>query len=195
MADVLADGLLASYDDQIGRFGDPDAAALAALADFGDADTVTAAFVRASPARKAAFTLLVAGPIAGLGWGAVLVTADGWASAIPLASRLALGLLLGSVVLMLVIAVREQRRCRTVRLAAPGGAGTVAVLDTVMLGTVVTLVPPPSLLLLVALTGSVARIMLAARAIPALITRLRPCCGIVSPKRARWQEAATGRCR
>ncbi|MEU8193173.1 hypothetical protein AB0C10_05260 [Microbispora amethystogenes] len=172
VVDELADGLLASYDDQIGRFGDPDAAALAALSDFGDADTVTAAFVRASPARKAAFTLLVAGPIVGLGWGAVLVTADGWASAIPLASRLALSLLLGSVVLMLMIAVREQRHYRTVRLAALGGAGTVAVLDTVMLGTVVTLVPPPSLLLLVALTGSVARIMLAARAIPALVTRL-----------------------
>ncbi|MEU7880107.1 hypothetical protein [Microbispora bryophytorum] len=171
VVDELADGLLASYDDQMGRLGDPDAAARAALADFGDADTVTAAFVRASPARHAAFTLLAAGPIVGLSWGAVLITGNTWASLIPLSSRLAVGVLLGSAVLMLVIAIRDQRHYRTVRLAALGGAGTVAVLDTVMLGTVVTLVPPPSLLLLVALTGSVARIMLAARAIPAVIAR------------------------
>ncbi|NJP25358.1 hypothetical protein FLW53_14380 [Microbispora sp. SCL1-1] len=172
VVDELADGLLASYDDQMERLGDPDAAARAALADFGDADAVTAAFVRASPARHAAFTLLVAGPIVGLCWGTALITADGWAAAIPLAARLAFGLLLGSAVLMLVTAVREQRHYHTVRLAALGGAGTVAVLDTVIMGTVVTLVPPPSLLLLVALTGSVARIMLAIRAIPTLITRL-----------------------
>ncbi|MEU7890462.1 hypothetical protein AB0B54_33580 [Microbispora bryophytorum] len=171
VVDELTDGLLASYDDQMERLGDPDAAAQAALADFGDADSVTAAFIRASSARQAAFTLLVAGPIVGLSWGATIVTANGWTSAIPLSSRLAVGVLLGSAVLMLVTAIRDQRHYRTVRLAALGGAGTVAVLDTVMLGTVVTLVPPPSLLLLVALTGSVARIMLAVRAIPAVIAR------------------------
>lgn len=172
VVDELADGLLASYDDQMERLGDPDAAAQAALADFGDADTVTAAFIRASPARHAAFTLLVAGPIVGMSWGATLVTANGWTSAIPLSARLALGLLIGSVALMLVTALRAQRHYRTVRLAALGGAATVAIVDTVMLGMVVTLVPPPSLFLLVALSGSVARIMLAVRAVPTLITRL-----------------------
>ncbi|GLX09452.1 hypothetical protein [Microbispora sp. NBRC 16548] len=171
VVEELADGLLASYDDQMERLGDPDAAARAALADFGDADTVTAAFVRASPGRQAAFRLLVAGPIVGLSWGAVLVTGNAWASTIPLSSRLALGLLLGSAVLMLLIAIREGRHYRTVRLAALVGTGTVAVLDTVILGTVLTLLPPPSLLLLVALTGSITRIMLAAQAIPELVMR------------------------
>ncbi|GAA0391447.1 hypothetical protein GCM10009530_48420 [Microbispora corallina] len=169
MVDELADGLLASYDDQMERLGDPDAAARAAIADFGDADTVTAAFVRASPGRQAAFRLLIAGPIVGLSWGAVLLTGDAWASTIPVPSRLTFGFLLGSAVLMLVLAVRERRRYATVRLAALGATGTVAVLDTVILGTVLTLLPPPSPLLLVALIGSSARIMLAAQAIPELV--------------------------
>ncbi|MEW9527435.1 hypothetical protein [Microbispora sp. NPDC049125] len=171
VVDELADGLLASYDDQMERLGDPDAAARAALADFGDADTVTAAFVRTSPGRQVAFRLLVAGPIIGAGWGAVLITGDAWASAIPLPSRLVAGFLLGSAVLMLVTASRARRHYRTVRLAALAGTGTVAVLDTVLLGTVLTLPPPPSLLLFLALTGSVARIMLAARTIPELVTQ------------------------
>ncbi|GII54156.1 hypothetical protein Pth03_25450 [Planotetraspora thailandica] len=51
VVEELTDGLAASYEDQLERLRDAEAAAHAAIADFGDADTVAAAFVRASPAE------------------------------------------------------------------------------------------------------------------------------------------------
>ncbi|WP_433221975.1 hypothetical protein [Microtetraspora malaysiensis] len=169
VVEELADGLTATYEDQLKRLGDPEAAARAALADFGDADTITAAFVRLSPGRETALRMLVVGPIVGLSWGAAFIAGQEWAWRIPLLSRLAFGFMVGLVVLMLVIAVRARRYYRMVRLAALGGVGSVMVLDSVILGTVAMLLPPPSLLLILALTASVARIMLGARALPALI--------------------------
>jgi hypothetical protein len=170
VVEELADGLLASYEDQLERLGDPEAAAKAALADFGDADMITVAFVRVSPGRATAIRLLIIGPIVGLSWGAAFITGQGWAWSIPLPSRLAFGVTLGLAVLMLITAVRERYYYRTVRLAALGGAGSMVILDSVMLGTTVVLVPPPSLLLVLALTASLVRILLVVRAAPALIS-------------------------
>jgi hypothetical protein len=169
VVEELADGLLTSYEDQLERLGDPEAAAKAALADFGDADMITAAFVRVSPGRGTAIRLLVIGPIVGLSWGAAFITGQGWAWSIPVPSRLAFGVTLGLAVLMLITAVRERYFYRTVRLAALGGAGSVVILDSVILGTVAALVPQPSLLLVLALAASIVRILLVLRAVPAMI--------------------------
>jgi hypothetical protein len=63
--DELADGLYEAYETQLAEHRDPDAAAHLALAQFGDADTVTAAFIRHSPWRRTALALLATGPLIG----------------------------------------------------------------------------------------------------------------------------------
>ncbi|GAA4585683.1 hypothetical protein GCM10023194_29080 [Planotetraspora phitsanulokensis] len=171
VVEELADGLTTSYEDQLERLGDRDSAARAALADFGDADTIATAFIRLSPGRGTAIRLLAIGPLVGLTWGAALVTGHTWAWSIPLSARLAFGLALSTAVLMLVVAVRERRHYQAVRLAALGGAGSVVILDSSILGTVAALLPPPSVLLLIALVASLVRILLVVRAAPALISR------------------------
>ncbi|GAA1305319.1 hypothetical protein Psi02_79210 [Planotetraspora silvatica] len=169
VVEELADGLSTSYEDQLERLGDPEAAARAALANFGDPDTITTAFVRLSPGKTTAIRLLVIGPLVGLSWGAALVTGHTWAWSIPLPARLAFGIALSTAVFMLVLAARERRHYQAVRLAALGGAVNVIVLDSAILGTVASLVPPPSVLLLLALTASIVRILLVVRAVPAMI--------------------------
>ncbi|GII33443.1 permease prefix domain 1-containing protein [Planotetraspora mira] len=169
VVEELADGLETSYEEQLERLGDPEEAARAALADFGDPDTITTAFVRLSPGKTTAIRLLVIGPLVGLSWGAAFVTGHAWAWSIPLPARLAFGIALSVAVFMLVLAVRERRHYQAVRLAALGGAASAVVLDAAILGTVASIVPPPSLLLLLALTASIVRILLVMRAVPAMI--------------------------
>ncbi|GII54426.1 hypothetical protein Pth03_28150 [Planotetraspora thailandica] len=170
VVEELRDGLIESYEDQLERLGDAEAAAHAAIADFGDADTVTAAFVRASPGRGIAVRLLLAGPVVGLSWAAALIAGHWWTWPISPPLRLAVGLVLGLAVLMLIVAVRERHHYRTVRLAALAGATGVAVLDTTLLATVVMLPAGPSVLLVPALAASVARVLLVVRAVPEMIS-------------------------
>ncbi|MEZ0077198.1 hypothetical protein ABH927_006582 [Planotetraspora sp. GP83] len=131
MAEELADGLTEAYENQLDRLGDPDAAARAALADFGDVDTITAAFVRVSPGRGTALRLLSAGPVVGLSWGAALIAGQAWRWPVPLAPRLIFGSLLALAGLTLFVAVRERHCYRTVRLAALTGASGLVILDAV----------------------------------------------------------------
>ncbi|MEV6867845.1 hypothetical protein AB0M44_43540 [Streptosporangium subroseum] len=167
----LADGLTDTYDDHLARCGNPDAAARAALADFGDADTICAAFVRACPGRTTARRLLLTGPLVGLSWAATLVAGQAWTWPVPVALRLLFGALLILVVLALIITVRERHRYRRVRLTARGAASGLVVLDVLMLGTATAFLAHPSWPVMAVLVASVARIMLVAHSAPAMWAR------------------------
>jgi hypothetical protein len=168
VADELADGLTASYHDRLERLADPQAAARAALDDFGDIDTITAAFIRASPGRGIALRLLATGPLVGVSWGTALVLGHPWRWPIPLGARALLGTLLTLIVLTLLIAARERHRYQTVRLAALTGASALMIADIAMLATLTALLTQPTWLVLPALTASVTRTVFLARALPAL---------------------------
>lgn len=120
----LADGLQEAYEARLAQLHDPDAAAHAAIADFGDADTITAAFFRESPWRRMAMALLATGPFMGLVWGLTLISARAWDWPIPPAVRIVYGAALVAVALTLLgvaLEKRAYRRIRTATLAAAVG--------------------------------------------------------------------------
>jgi hypothetical protein len=168
VADELADGLTAGYQDRLERLGDPHTAARAALSDFGDIDTITTAFIRASPGRGTALRLLATGPLVGITWATTLILGHAWTWPIPLTARALLGTLLALVVLTLVIATRTRHRYQTARLAALTGVSALMIADIAMLAAITALLPQPTWLVLPALTASVTRTVLLARALPAL---------------------------
>ena len=62
IVDELADGLAETYRSYLDQGLGPDAAARAAIAEFGEPALVVAAFTRASPGRRVARRLLMTGP-------------------------------------------------------------------------------------------------------------------------------------
>jgi hypothetical protein len=74
----LADGLAEAYEAQLAALGDPGAAARAAITEFGDAEVITAAFVRDSPWRRTAMALLATGPVMAALWAVTLISARMW---------------------------------------------------------------------------------------------------------------------
>ena len=83
VVDELADGLIETYERQLSRGATPRAAAESAIAEFGDATLIAAAFARHAPARRAALALLVTGPAVGACWGVTLLTGHVWTWPIP----------------------------------------------------------------------------------------------------------------
>src|SRR5215472_13403998 len=71
----LADGLDETFHRCLGQGLNPEAAARAAVAEFGEPRVIVAAFTDASRGRRTARRLLSAGPAVGLCWGVVLITA------------------------------------------------------------------------------------------------------------------------
>ena len=71
------------------------------MAEFGDPQAIIAAFVAASPARRAARTLLRAGPIVGWAWAGALITWHAWHWSVPAWAYAGCGAaLLGAVALL-----------------------------------------------------------------------------------------------
>ena len=83
----LAGGLEQTHRHYLGQGLDPDAAARAAVAEFGEPQVVVAAFTSTSPARRAARKLLAIGPVVGACWGAALVINRAWAWPVPVGVR------------------------------------------------------------------------------------------------------------
>lgn len=106
LAEELADGLTETYEAHLATGLQPQAAARAAIEQFGDADTIATAFVHAAPARRAARVLLGTGPVVGGCWAAVLLTARAWTWPIPAAAALAFGTCLAAVIALLATAAR-----------------------------------------------------------------------------------------
>ncbi|MFI7702013.1 hypothetical protein [Nonomuraea sp. NPDC049480] len=167
----LADGLQQAYEAQLAELPDPEAAAHAAIADFGDADTITAAFFRESPWRQIAMTLLATGPFMGVVWGLTLLSVQVWDWPIPPAVRIVYGTALIAVALTLLTVTREKRAYRQTRTATLAAAASLVALDAGMLAAVMTVPSIAVWPLLLAVPASLIRIIATLRALPATLTR------------------------
>ncbi|WP_405144349.1 hypothetical protein OG589_41590 [Sphaerisporangium sp. NBC_01403] len=166
----LADGLQDAYEMHLDACGDPGQAARAAIAEFGDADTVTAAFFHHSPWRRAAFLLLATGPFMAAAWGATLLAAHAWTWTVPLPVKILYGMALGTIAFDLVIVVREKRAYRRTRVALVGSAVGLIVLDGLALTTIAIMVSTPVWPMAVAVPASLIRILATVRGTRAALT-------------------------
>jgi hypothetical protein len=132
VVEELVGGLEETYRRHLGRGLAQEAAAQAAVAEFGDPGLIAAEFARAHPARRAARRLLAAGPVVGLCWAVALITSRAWTWPVPMAVDLVPGLALVAVVALLAFAARSTRYRPIGRAAAAGCIGTAA-LDAFMI--------------------------------------------------------------
>jgi hypothetical protein len=172
VVEELADGLTETYRFYRSRGLAPEAAAAAAVAEFGPAEEIAAGFARVNPARHAARRLLGMGPVVGACWVAALLTSRagrGWAAWItPGPAWAVAGLALASLIGLLAVAALGGRY----RLAAATGvAGCFgfATLDAALIIGAVFLLVPVSWITAAAMAASFARITVTARLLrPAL---------------------------
>jgi hypothetical protein len=167
VVDELTDGLLETYEHHRARGHAPDDAAHAAIAEFGSARDVVAAFDRIAPGRRTARALLATGPLVGLCWGTALITARVWTWPIPAWAPPALGAALATVIVLLLVAAQASRS--RARRAAAAGAGTIALLDVLVVAGVIATAPVLPGLLQVALVASVVRACLSVRTLPGIL--------------------------
>ena len=164
VVEELADGLEETYRRHLGLgLGlAPDAAAEAAVAEFGAPELIAAEFARAHPARRAARRLLVTGPAVGSCWAVALITSRAWTRPVPMAAALVPGLALVAVVALLAFAARSTRYRPIGRAGAARGNGTAA-LDAFMIIGVLAAGPAARWAVAVAITASAARLALNVR--------------------------------
>jgi hypothetical protein len=91
IVEELADGLDQTRQHYLDQGLDADAAAGAAVAEFGEPRVIVAAFTRLSSARHAARRLLATGPVVGACWAAALITSRAWAWPVPGIARFLAG--------------------------------------------------------------------------------------------------------
>ena len=156
IVEELADGLDETYRGLVGQGLAPDAAALAAVTEFGEPRVIVAAFAAASAGRRTASRLLAAGPVVGACWAAVLIGARAWTWPVPAEPRALFGMLLITVIALLAVAALGRRYRPVCRAAAAACAGTV-LLDAAMTGTVLAFDPALAWPAAIAVTLSVSR--------------------------------------
>jgi hypothetical protein len=165
----LADGLDQTHRHYLGQGLDPQAAARAAVAEFGEPQVVVAAFTGASSARRAARRLLAIGPVVGACWGVALVINRAWAWPVPASVRVLLGTALITVIGLLAAAAFGRRYRPAVRAAAAGCVG-IAVLDATVAIAVTLAVPAVIWPVIVAAAASAVRISFATRSLRLVLT-------------------------
>jgi len=158
VVEELADGLEETYRRYLGLGLAPEAAAHAAVAEFGAPELIAAEFARAHPARRAARRLLAVGPVVGLCWAVALVTGRAWTWSVPVAADIVPALALVTIVALLAVAARTTRY----RAGAAGCIGTAA-LDAFMIIGVLAADPAARWAVAVAMVASAARLGLSAR--------------------------------
>lgn len=169
VVEELAGGLDETRQRYLDQGLNPDAAASAALAEFGDPDVIMAAFTRLSPARRAARRLLAAGPVVGGCWGLVLAGGRAWTWPVPVAGRLLFGAMLLSVIGLLAAAA-FGRQYRSVRRAGAAGCLGMTAVDTAMLLAVTLLLPTVIWPVILAAAASAARLTFIARTLRPVLT-------------------------
>jgi hypothetical protein len=162
VVEELADGLEETWHRYLGLGLAPEEAAAAAVTEFGAPDVIVAEFARAHPGRRAARRLLAAGPVVGLCWAVALVTGRAWSWPVPVSARIVPGVALVAVVVLLAVAVRGTRY-RSVGLAGTAGCIGTAALDAFMIIGVLAADPAARWAAAVAMTASVARLVLSVR--------------------------------
>jgi hypothetical protein len=161
IVEELADGLTETHRSYLARGLSPDPAAEAAVAEFGSAEEILAAFARVNPARRAARRLLGLGPVVGGCWVAALVTSRAWPG--PLPARVVLGLVLVSCIGLLAVAALG-RRYRVAFYSGVAGCVGFAALDASLIVGVLVVAGVASWVTAIAMAFSSARIALCARA-------------------------------
>jgi len=126
-----------------------------------------AAFARASPARRAARTLLATGPLAGACWAAVLIGNHAWTWPVPPITRIAPGIALIAVIALLASAAFSGSYRSARRTAAAACLGLTA-LDATMLAATAVIAPSVIWPVIVAATASAARMSYSVRALRAI---------------------------
>lgn len=169
LVEELADGLDETHQHYLTQGLTPDAAAGAAVAEFGEPQVIVAAFTRVSPARHAARRLLATGPVVGGCWAAALVTGRAWSWPVPAIVRLLIGVVLITVVGLLAAAAFGRRYLSARRAGAVACAG-ITVLDGVMLITAVLVIPVLVWPVILAAAASIARLTFTTRALRAVLT-------------------------
>jgi hypothetical protein len=156
IVDELADGLDQTYQGYLGQGLAPEAAAQAAVAEFGEPRIIIAAFADASRGRRAARKLLAAGPTVGTCWAIALITTRAWTWPVPVAAPVAFGAALVTVIGLLSAAAIGSHYRLVRRTAAAACAGT-ALLDVTMACTVLVIAPALAWPVAVAVVLSAAR--------------------------------------
>ena len=169
LVEELADGLDETHQHYLTQGLTPDAAAGAAVAEFGEPQVIVAAFTRLSPARHAARRLLAAGPVVGGCWAAALITSRAWTWPVPATACLLVGAVLITVIGLLAAAAFGRRYLSARRAGAVACAG-ITVLDGVMLITAVLAFPVLVWPVILAAAASIARLTFTARALHAVLT-------------------------
>lgn len=105
--------------------------------EFGEPANVLAAFVAANPARGAARSLLLTGPVVGGAWAVVLLWRHAWDWPVALAARVGFGAAVLTALVLLGAAAFGVRYRRAGRSAASACLVVLAV-DTSMLGYVIS---------------------------------------------------------
>jgi len=140
IVEELADGLDETCRRYLGRGLAQDAAARAAVAEFGEPRVIMAAFTDASRGRRTARRLLAVGPGVGTYWAIVLITARAWQWPVPMVARVLFGVLLIAVIGFLVAAALGRHYRPVCRAAAAGCVGT-AIVDAAVTGAVLITAP------------------------------------------------------
>jgi hypothetical protein len=156
VVEELADGLDQTHQHYLNQGLDADAAAGAALAEFGEPNVIIAAFIRLSPVRRAARRLLATGPIVGACWGVALITGRAWTWPVPNLGRVLLGAALIGVIGLLAAAA-FGRHYRPVGRAGAAGCIGIAVLDIALLVMVTVTLPALIWPVIPAIAASAAR--------------------------------------
>jgi hypothetical protein len=169
LADEVADGLRATFKHHLAEAGDPNVAAAAAIAEFGDADTLVRTFETQAPGRRTATVLLVTGPLVGACWAAALITGHAWTWPIPTTAKVGFAVTLLTTMATLMALARGRIRYRRLNRGAAIAAGAVLALDAGLILTAIELTPTSSDLLLLAALASAARLALAGSRIPILL--------------------------
>jgi hypothetical protein len=169
LVEELADGLVETHQHYLTQGLTPDAAASAAVAEFGEPQVIVAAFTRLSPARHAARRLLATGPVVGGCWAAALITGRAWTWPVPATVLLLVGAVLLTVIGLLAAAAFGRRYLSARRAGAVACVG-ITVLDGVMLITAVLAIPVLVWPVILAAAASIARLTFTARALRAVLT-------------------------
>jgi hypothetical protein len=158
----LADGLEETHQHYLRQGLDPDAAAEAAAAEFGEPEVIVAAFIQASPTRRTACTLLATGPVVGACWAVALITGRAWAWPVPDLGRVQIGLALLAVIGLLAAPARGTRYRPALRAGVAGCIG-IALLDVFVASGALLVVPAMTWATIIAVTASTARVAFSAR--------------------------------
>jgi hypothetical protein len=170
IAAEAADGLIETYEHHLAAGAGEQAAAHAAVAEFGDVDTVIGEFTRQAPGRRAARMLLVTGPVVGACWAAALISGRAWTWPVPAAARLGFGVVLLLAVLALAVAATSRRSYRRTSLTAAAGP-VILLLDATAVAAAALAAPALTAALGAAAGVSLGRIAFTAWTLPRLAAR------------------------